>query len=121
MISTAIQSVLVGIIPNTYLAMGDENIVVPYCVHKERGTPQYLKAGISGYSYECEIVIIDDLPEAIETLSVSIKTALEALVGTTSSNTKIESVVFEGDEPDYDTESKLYLTVMRFTIETSNR
>jgi hypothetical protein len=121
MISTALQTTLAAIIPNTFLAMGDEAIITPYCVHKEVASPEYLKAGISGYSYACEILIIDDLPETVETLVQSVKSAVIALAGTTASSTTIASVIWEGDEPDYDIESKMYINILRFTIETSNR
>jgi len=121
MISAALQSTLVAIIPNTFLAMGDEEISAPYCVHKEIATPEYLKNGIAGYSYDCSIAIIDDLPEDVEALVQSVKNSVLALAGTTLSSTSFESVIWEGDEPDFDTESKLYVNILKFTIETSNR
>jgi hypothetical protein len=121
MISTALQSTIEAIIPNTYLAMGDEGITVPYCVHKEAATPEYLKSGIVGYSYVCEVAIIDTLPEALETLVQSVKNAIIALEGTTVSSTKFDSVIWDGDEPDFDIDSKMYINILKFTIETSNR
>ena len=121
MISTALQITLAAIIPNTYLAMGDEEIPAPFCVHKEVVTPQYLKVGIVGYTYDCSIAIIDALPEDVEALVQSVKNAVIALAGTTVSGTIIESVIWEDDEPDFDTESKLYVNILKFTIETSNR
>ena len=121
MISAAIQTELKKIITNTYLVMGDEGIVTPYCVHKEAGVPQYLKQGLIGYLYDCEVVVIDKTPGAVETLAMRIKTALEALAGTTTNSTKIDGVEFTGDAPDYDVESKLYINILSFTIETSNR
>jgi hypothetical protein len=121
MISQAIQKAIQAVIPNTYFAMGDEEILTPYCVHKEAGTPQLCKEGLLGYSFSCEVVIIDDLPEKVETLARSVISALAALQGTTSKGTKIEAVTFDGDDPDYDAESKLYVTLLRFTIETNNR
>jgi hypothetical protein len=121
MISTAIQTTVAAIIPNTYMAMGDEKIITPYSVHKEVGTPIYLKSGIAGYSYDVEIAIIDDLPEAVETLVQSVKNAILALAGTTVSSTYFESVIWENDEPDFDMEAKMYISIIKFTIETSNR
>ena len=121
MISAAIQSTLLGIIPNTFFAIGDEKIITPFCVHKESGTPINLKSGLVGYTYQCEVVIIDDLPEKVETLVMSVKAALEALAGTTVSTTIIDAVTFEGDDPDFDTEDKMYINILRFTFETSNR
>ena len=121
MISTALQNTIVAIIPNTFLSMGDEGIITPYCVHREVGAADYLKEGIVGYSYACEVVIIDDLPEAVEVLVQSVKNAIIALSGTTVSGTNIESVIWDGDEPDFDTENKMYLNILRFTIETNNR
>jgi hypothetical protein len=121
MISTALQNTIVAIIPNTYLAMGDEGIVTPYCVHKETASPEYLKSGIAGYNYVCEIAIIDLLPEALETLVQSVKTAITALAGTTINGTSFESVIWETEAPDFDTQSKLYINILTFTILTSNR
>jgi len=121
MISTALQATLVALIPNTFLAMGDEEILTPYCVHKETGTPEYLKSGIAGYSYSCEVLIIDDLPEKVETLVQSVQAAILALEGTTVNDTTFESVILEGDDPDFDIESKMYINILTFTIETSNR
>jgi hypothetical protein len=121
MISTAIQSTIEVIIPNTFMAMGDEEIITPYCVHKEIGSAEYLKTGISGYSYSCQIAIIDKTPEGVETLVQSVKDAIIALAGTTKESTKLDSVTWDSDEPDFDVESKLYINIITFTIETSNR
>jgi len=121
MISQAVQKAIQAVIPNTYFAMGDEEIITPYCVHKESGTPEYMKEGLLGYSYATEVIIIDDLPEKVEALGRSVITALAALQGTTSMGTKIEAVTFDGDDPDYDSESRLYVTLLRFTIATNNR
>ena len=121
MISAAIQSVIQNIIPNTYSIMGDEEILTPYCVHKETGTPEYLKAGISGYSYSVEIAIIDDTPDKVETLIQSVKNAIIALQKTTNSSTSIDAVAWESDTPSFDSESRLYINVLTFTILTSNR
>jgi hypothetical protein len=121
MISAAIQSTLVGIIPNTFLAMADESIVTPYCTHKETGTPEYVKEGICGYSYDCEVLIIDDTPEAVETLVQSCKNALLALTGTTVNGTGIELVVWDGEEPDFDMENKMFFNILKFAVLTSNR
>jgi hypothetical protein len=49
-----------------------------------------------------------------------VKTALEAMEGTTVSGTQIESVEYLGDDPDFDTQSQMYYTIMNFNIETSN-
>jgi hypothetical protein len=116
MISAAIQTIISAIIPNTFMAMGDEEILTPYCVHKETGTPEYVKAGISGYSYMCEVAIIDDTPDKVEALVQSVKDAIIA-----QASVAFDSVVWEGDEPDFDMESKMYINVLKFTIETSNR
>jgi len=121
MISEALQTTLAGIIPNTFYVMGDEKIPAPYCVHREVSTPFRQKAGLSHYEWTVEIVIIDDSPDTLETYVNSIITAVEALAGTTVSGTIITSVYFEGNEPDFDTEDKLYTNILRFTIETSNR
>ena len=121
MISTGIQTTIKNIIPNTYFVMGDEEIRVPYCVHKEMETEQRGKAGVLGYQYDCEVLIIDDSPDDIETNKESIISALEALGGTTVSSTSVMSVQYEGDEPGFDVESRLYTNFLRFTIITNNR
>jgi hypothetical protein len=43
------------------------------------------------------------------------------LEGTTIDSTVIDSVTWDGDIPDFDVESKLYVNVLKFTILTSNR
>jgi hypothetical protein len=121
MISTAIQSTIEEIIPNTFVAMGDEDIICPYCVHKEESEVQYLKSGIAGYSVICEVAIIDNTPEEVEALVQSVKDALLKLEGTTTDSTVIDSVTWDGDIPDFDVESKLYVNILKFTILTSNR
>jgi hypothetical protein len=121
MISTAVQSTLETIIANTCMVMGDEEIQCPYCVHKEEIAPVYLKEGVVGYSVNCEVVIIETTPEEVEILAVAVLSAMLALSGTTVESTTIDSVTHEGDSPDFDTDSKLYLNILRFTIETSNR
>lgn len=121
MISAAVQSTLVAIIPNTFLAMGDEDVATPYCTHKETGEPEYVKEGICGYSYDCQVIIVDDTPEKVETLVQSVKNAMLALTGTTVSSTYIELVVWEGEDPDFDMEDKMYYNILSFTIKTLNR
>lgn len=121
MISQAIQTACVGVIPNTYFSMGDENIVAPYCVHRESGEPLYMKGVIAEYSWDVEIAIIDDDPADVESLGESIRTAINALEGTTSSGTNIQDVTYLGDSPEFDEEENLYVTLLRFTITTTNR
>jgi len=121
MISAAIQTAIAAIIPNTYTAMGDEEIITPYCVHKESGEPQYLKAGIVGYEYQCEVAIIDDTPDAVELLVQSVKNAILALAGTTSSSTAISSVTWLADDPDFDPDARMYISLLKFLIHTTNR
>jgi hypothetical protein len=121
MISTAIQNTIVALIPNTYFVMGDESILTPYCVHRELATPEYLKEGIAGYSYDCEVVIIDDTADKVEDLVQSVKNAIIALAGTTVSSTKFDSVMWEGEDPAFDEQDKMYVNTLKFTIETSNR
>ncbi len=120
MISAALQTTLAGIITNTFFAIGDEDIQVPFCVHREDETPMRLKEGIAGYAYDCEIAIVDDSPDDIDTYKGSIISALEALAGTTVESTVINTVSYEGDAPDFDQESKLYINILRFYIETDN-
>lgn len=120
MLSAAIQSTLLGVITNTFFAIGDEEIQAPFCVHTERQAPVRLKSGIAGYEYDCEIAIVDDSPDDIETKKTSVRSALEALEGTTVQSTSIEVVEYLGDDPGFDQESKLYISILRFTIQTSN-
>ncbi len=121
MISAAIQAKLAAIIPRTYLAIGDEDIEAPFCTHTETERELLLKEGNDGYEYDCAIAIIDDSPDDVETLKQSVITAIEALAGTTTNSTKIDSVAYQGDDPGFDEESKLYITILSFLIETSNR
>jgi hypothetical protein len=51
----------------------------------------------------------------------SVKNAILLLAGSTKSNTTIQGVIWEGDEPDYDAEAQMYISIIMFTIETSNR
>jgi hypothetical protein len=120
MISAALQTTLMGIIPNTFIAIGDEEIAAPFCVHSERQSPVRLKRGVAGYEYECEIAVIDDSPDDVEAYKQSIRTAIEALEGTTASSTSIELVDYLGDDPGFDQESKLYINILRFIIQSSN-
>ena len=120
MLSTALQSTLAGIITNTFFAIGDEKIAVPFCVHSERQNPVRLKSGVVGYEYEVEIAVIDDSPDDVESLKQQIITAIEALSGTTASSTTIEAAEYLGDDPGFDQESKLYISILRFIIQTSN-
>lgn len=121
MISEAIQQTLAAIIPNTYMSMGDEEIITPYATHRETGVPNYGKAGILGYTYQVEVLIVDDTPDKVEQLLQSVKNALRELEGTTVCGTGIELVIWEDDEPDFDIESQMYTSVSTFTIDTSNR
>jgi len=120
MLSAAVQSTLVNIITNTFFAIGDEEIQTPWCVHSEIQTPERLKKGVVGYSYDVEIAIVDNSPDDIETLKNQVRTAIEALEGTTTQGTGIEIVEYLNDAPDFDQESKLYVNILRFVIQTSN-
>lgn len=121
MIGEAIQQAIVAIIPNTYPLIGDEKITLPLCVHEERDEPIYLKAGISGYVWSCEMAIIHNTPDEAETLAMQVKAVIEALGNTTSQGTNIESVIYDGGDSGFDQTTKEYLKTVRFTIETSNR
>jgi hypothetical protein len=121
MIGEAIQAVIVAIIPNTYPSIGDEGIEVPFCVHEEKDEPIYLKEGIAVYIWNCEVAIIHSTPDAAETLAMQVKTAIEALAGTTNHTTIIETVSYEGGDPGFDQGSREYLKILRFIIQTKNR
>lgn len=121
MISEAIQEALQVIVPNTFQTIGDENITVPFCIHEETDTPEYLKEGLSGYSWQVEIGIVHNSPDAAEALAVQIIAAIELLARTVSHNTIIEEVEFTGTAPGYDEQTREYLKMVRFTISTKNR
>lgn len=121
MIGEAIQATIEAIIPNTYSSIGDENIAIPFCVHEEKDEPIYLKEGIAGYEWNCEIAIIHNSPDAAEALSVQVISAIEALAGTTSHSTIIETVSYESGEPGFDQVTREYLRISRFIIQTKNR
>lgn len=121
MISEAIQAKLVAIVLHTYYSMGDENITAPYCVHRESCTPEYMKADIGQYVWECEVALIHTTPALVESVATSMRTAIGTLAGTTTNGTIIQDVTYLGDAPEFDDEEKLYVTVMRFNITTKNR
>jgi len=122
MISQAIQTKLVALIPRSYFSIGDEDIQAPYCVHRENcvGYSEH-KAGSKEYTYEVEIAIIEDKPGELETLANSVRAAITALEGQTTNSTYIQDVTYMGDSPEYDDEEKLYVTVLRYSITTTNR
>lgn len=121
MISAAIQTAVQAVIPNTYQSIGDEEITVPYCIHEENDTPEYVKEGISLYAWLVEIGIVHSTPDAAEALAVSVIAAVEALAGTTSSSTIIDTVEYQGSEPGFDQATREYLKLLRFIINTKNR
>lgn len=120
MISEAIQATVVAIIANTNVNIGDEKIVTPFCVHNETELPpSLLKEGVDGYNFNVEIMIIDTLPDLVNANVVLVRAAIEALAGTTVNSTAFEQVNYEGDDPGFDTESRLYANIIRFTIEVN--
>lgn len=122
MISEAIQTTVVAIVPNTYPIVGDEEIEAPYCVHTETElAPSLTKEGVLNYNYLVEVLIIDELPDSVNTKIALVKAALEALPGTTVNSTTFEQVNYEGDSPGFDPESRLYANNITFTIETKTR
>jgi len=121
MISDAIQAVVGAIIPNTYQSIGDEKVTVPFCIHEETDTPDYLKEGLAGHSWSVEIGIVHSTSDAAEALAVSVIDAVIALANTTNCNTIFEDVSYEGSEPGFDQQAREYLKMLRFTIETKNR
>lgn len=120
MIGEKIQTALEAVIPNTYVAIADEGVETPFCIHSERQVPIRLKEGVIGYTYECEVMIIDDSPDNVETLKKSVISALEALEGSSDDDYKITSVDYTGDEPGFDKESKLFSTILLFNIDVFN-
>lgn len=131
MIGEAIQSALVAIIPNTFAEVMNEESAAPYCLHTEKETPVKLKEGLCGYTYNVEVFIVDQTPDLVKALSVSAISALEALEGTSyplaedleegETATTIDEVIYEGDDPGFDPESRLHGNLLTFTIETLNR
>jgi hypothetical protein len=131
MTGEAIQAAIEVIIPNTYSVEMNEEGKVPYCLHTEKETPQRLKEGLVGYSYICEVFIVDATPDSVKALSASVVSALEALEDTTypadedleenETATIIDQVTYEGDEPGFNPETRNYGNLLTFTIETLNR
>lgn len=120
MLSVALQTTLGNIITNTFMVIGDEDIDAPFCFHEEQQRPVFLKKGVAGYEYDCEVAIIADLPDSVEALKQQVITAIESLKATTVEGTGIEEIEYLGDAPGYDAESKLYISIIRFLIQTSN-
>ena len=122
MITEAIQATVAAIITNSYVTIGDEEITVPFCVHSEQELPpNLLKEGVHSYNYAVEIMIVDTLPDNVKTKVDLVRAAIEALPGTTVNSTEFLVVNYEGDDPGFDQESKLYGNNIRFTIETKTR
>lgn len=122
MIGEAIQATVVAIIPNTYSMMADEQLVAPLCVHEETEIePTLIKEGTLNYNYAVDIMIIDTLPDNVISYAASVRSAIEALAGTTKNSTIFEQVIYEGDDPGFSTEDRLYSRNLRFTIETKTR
>jgi hypothetical protein len=122
MIGEAIQATVEAIITNTFSMVGDEKILTPYCVHTETELPpSLLKEGISNYNYLVEILIIDVLPDNVNAFAALVRPAIEALAGTTKDSTTFEQVNYEGDDPGFDQEQRLYANNIRFTVETLTR
>jgi hypothetical protein len=131
MIGEAIQAALVPVITNTFAEIMSEEAAAPYCLHTEKETPLKLKEGLCGYSYSVEVFVADSTTDSVKALSISIVTALEALEGTTypdqedleqgETATIIDEVIYEGDDPGFDPESRLHGNLLTFTIETLNR
>lgn len=121
MISNAIQAVVQAVIPTTFQTIGDENIAVPYCIHEESDVPELLKEGVASYNWTCEIGIVHSTADAAETLAVSVIAAVEALAGTTNDSTVIDAVEYLGSDPGFDQNTREYLKLLRFNIQTRNR
>jgi hypothetical protein len=131
MIGDTIQAALQKIIPNSFAEVMEEEEIVPYCLHTEKETPDYLKEGIEGYTYTSEVFIVDRLPDNVKNLSISVITALVALSNTTFPETEdideneiatvIDNVSYDGDEPGFDPETRLFGNMLTFTIETKTR
>jgi len=121
MISEAIQDAVEAVIPNTYQSIGDEEISLPYCIHEESDTPERVKEGVALYAWLVEIGIVHSTPDAAETLAVSVIAAVEALAGTTSNSTIIDTVEYQGSEPGFDQGTREYLKLLRFIVNTKNR
>jgi hypothetical protein len=122
MIGEAIQATVAAIITNTFAIVGDEEILAPYCVHTETELePTYLKEGLLNYNYSVEVLIIDVLPDNVLTKVALVRAAIEALAGTTVNNTIFEQVIYEGDDPGFNQEDRLYANNIRFLVETKTR
>lgn len=121
MITDAIQSVLQAVIPNTFTTIGDEEIETPFCIHEERDEPLYLKTGIVAYIWGVEVAIVDDSPDKAEELAASGVGAILALAHTTSNNTEIGAITYQGAEPGFDQATKEYIRILNFQIITTNR
>ena len=121
MIGEAIQATVSAIITNTFAIVGDEEIVTPYCVHTETELePALVKEGVLNYNYSVEVLVIDTLPDNVLSKVALIRAAIEALQGTIVNSTIFEQVKFEGDNPGFDQESRLYANNIVFSIETKN-
>ena len=118
MISEAIQHIVEQIVPNTYFKVADEGITVPYAIHDEQETPIRNKEGLAGYSYSCQIAVVDNLPDKIKQYKSQIIEAMEGMTGQTICDTNISQVAYINDEIGFDPSDRQYLTILNFNIIT---
>jgi hypothetical protein len=122
MIGEAIQSTLGAIIPNTFSQIGDEGIRTPFCIHEENEQePLYLKDGVTECNWAVEIAIVDDSPDSCEELALLVIDAVNALAFTTVNNTEFGPITYLGKDPGFDSQTKEYIRVLRFSIITQNK
>jgi len=120
MIIQAVQQTLAAVL-TSYSKIAPQSAELPFCVHAETGIPIRTKAGITGYTYKVNIVLVAATNTQLGTNTESIIAAVEDMEGQTIKSTEIEAVDFESDDPDYDEASEVFINTISFTIETNNR
>lgn len=120
MIIEAIQATLSPVL-TTYSRVAPQEVETPFCVHDADSVPVRTKNGIVGYVYTVRVLLVCASTADIITYTDSIKSALEAIAGTTVSNTAIEAVYFDDDNIEYNTVYGWHENNITFTIETKNR
>lgn len=118
-ISGLIQTALAAIITNTYnTIIAADDIAVPFVVHNETETPNYVKGGTIGYySVACLVVICDSLPESAMSHLKSITTAIEGLTSSMSDDINVIGTTLESFYTEYSEEDNLWMVTGNYNID----
>ena len=113
--------IILSPVASAYPLVGDIEAATPFVIFKAEPEVLRDKDGINGYEYTVSIGVIDPDPDAVDTLTESVKTAVLAVTGTVSGTT-FEAVLFTNESGMYflDTD-QVYENDLEFLISTLNR